>query len=93
MAHYLSQGDATIYGESGADELYVDGRAEGAGRNTMTGTNLNWNGGDGEDRVHMQFVSAGTTNLNLFGDSDGPNSVFLHCVEVSCNREWCSLPR
>lgn len=77
------QGDATVYGDGGEDELYVDGRAEGIGRNTLNGTDLNWNGGLGQDYLEMQLVGAGTTNLNLFGDGDGPNTVVLLSTEVA----------
>ena len=74
-------------------ELDASCTSPSSGTNTMDGTSLNWNGGDGEDRVDMQFVSAGTTNLNLFGDTQGSNSVVLRCAEVNCTRECYSLPR
>jgi len=77
------QGNATIYGNGGNDKLLVDGRGDGIGKNSMDGTSLNWHGGEGEDEVQMQFVSAGVTNLNLFGDNNGPNTVVLYSMSVA----------
>jgi hypothetical protein len=78
--------NATVLGGSGNDTLKIDGRGGqyALDKNTMDRTSLNWNGGGDEDRLEAFFVSAGNTNLNLFGDSDGPNYVTLNCADIAC---------
>jgi len=81
---YGLQGDATVYGENDNDELYVDGRPDGIGRNKLDGTHLKWNGGIGKDYLEVELVSAGITDLTLFGDNVGENSAVVNCREVVC---------
>jgi len=77
---------ATVLGGSGNDTLKIDGRDGGSARvkNTMDGTSLNWNGGLGKDMLETYFVSAGNSNLTLFGDSKGPNYVTIKCADIAC---------
>lgn len=80
-------GNGTVLGGSGVDLLQLDARGgEDPDRmNTMDGSHLNWNGGEGNDLLDMYFVSAGTTNLNIIGDSDGVNQVVARCINIVCN--------
>ena len=82
------QGDTTIYGGKGNDTARVDGRDPNDDtRNTFNGTTLRWNGGEGADLLEAYFVSSGTTNLDLFGDSGSdllPNFVTLNCGDFAC---------
>jgi hypothetical protein len=78
--------NATILGGSGNDTLKIDGRSGQYPlvKNSIDGSSLNWNGGSDTDRLEAYFVSAGNTNLNLFGDNDGPNYVTLNCADIAC---------
>ena len=79
-------GNGTIFGRAGRDLLLLDARSNDTSRsNTMDGSNLNWDGGEGDDLVEMYFVSSGTTNLNIFGDSMGINQVIARCLDIICN--------
>ena len=74
-----------VYGDGGADVLTVDGRGDpnnnSTAINTLDGSKLRWNGGNGADTLTHHFTSAGTSDLDIFGDNDGPNSVFLKCSD------------
>ena len=84
--NYLD-GNGTVLGGLGEDLLQLDARGgEDPDRmNTMDGSHLNWNGGEGADLLDMYFVSSGTTNLNIFGDSEGVNQVVARCIDLVCN--------
>lgn len=56
-------------------------------RNTLDGTTLRWNGGNGGDLLKAFFVSAGTSRLDMFGDDANdlrPNQAILHCADIAC---------
>lgn len=78
--------NGTVLGGSGNDTLTIDGQdyASSILGNLMDGSTLNWNGGDGEDLVKINFASAGNTDLNLFGDSSMKNYMELNCPDVAC---------
>ena len=79
------RGDGTVLGGDGNDYLEVDARdSNDESVNTMDGTTLIWNGGNGNDELQMYFVSAGTTNLNVFGDGLGTNKANIDCSDVAC---------
>jgi hypothetical protein len=75
-----------VLGGTGNDRLLLDGRDPNSTiiRNTMNGTRIDWNGGEGDDMVEMYFVSAGSTNLNIIGDADGTNEVIANCADLPC---------
>ena len=50
----------------------------------MYNSHIDWSGGQGNDKVEMYFVSAGTTNLNIANDKHGNNEVFVSCADWSC---------
>ena len=79
-------GNGTVPGGPGNDRLLFDGRdftREGH-TNTMYNSHINWSGGQGNDKVEMYFVSAGTTNLNIANDKHGNNEVVVSCADWSC---------
>jgi hypothetical protein len=81
------RGNGTIFGGPGNDKLFLDGRDTSFGyelHNTFDGTSLDWNGGEGDDTVELYFVSAGMTNLNIVGDSDGVNTMTARCTDLAC---------
>ena len=69
----------TVLGGAGNDMLVFDAR----GNNTMDGSYLDWNGGEGDDTVDLYFHTAGTSNLNIFGD-DGSDQVIARCPDEAC---------
>ena len=75
--------DATIYGNSGNDELFLDARGPN-GTNIMDGSTLDWNGGADDDNLEMYFVSSGTTDLNVVGDNMGVNQLITRCSDEAC---------
>lgn len=80
-------GNGTVLGGPGDDLLLLDGRDPDSldePRNTMDGSHLDWDGGEGDDTVEMFFVSAGTTNLNIVGDNLDVNQVILRCADWAC---------
>jgi hypothetical protein len=85
--------NVTILGGAGSDTLLLDGRESediedpSLAINTMDGTSIYWNGGDGVDNLEMYFVSAGTTSIELFGDNNietGENFMTLQCADIAC---------
>ena len=82
----LFQGTATVLGGTGDDLLLLDARGTHYGEsNTMRDSNLDWNGGEGNDMVEMYFVSEGNSNLNIVGDNMGINRVIARCIDLVCN--------
>lgn len=71
-------GNGTVLGGIGDDTLKLDARGSSTSpTNTMDGSHLNWNGGEGSDIVEIYFVPVGTMNLILYNmKSDG---VFGRC--------------
>lgn len=83
--NHLEDGNGTVLGGDGDDLLLLDARGDSDRLNTMDGSHLDWNGGEGDDMVEMYFVSSGTTNLNIFGDNSGVNQVKARCIDEICN--------
>lgn len=83
---YALGGDAYVFGGNGTDVLKLDARDPNSEEphNTMDGSTLSWNGGHGDDRVEMYFVSEGTTNLNITGDKYDVNQLIARCSDDAC---------
>eukprot|EP00956_Cyclotella_meneghiniana_P012599 scaffold17905_cov106-Cyclotella_meneghiniana.AAC.2 len=77
--NYLG-GNGTVLGGAGDDLLLLDARGNaGDPANTMDGSHLDWNGGDGEDRVEMYFVASGMIDLNFYNMDI--NQVIAKCTD------------
>jgi hypothetical protein len=84
--HNLFEGNATVFGRSGDDLLLLDARGlHFEYPSTMHMSKLDWNGGEGNDKVEMYFISEGTSNLNIVGDAVGQNQVVARCIDEICN--------
>ena len=82
----LFEGNGTVLGGTGDDLLLLDARGIHFGEtNTFRGSNLDWDGGEGNDMVEMYFISSGSSNLNIVGDNSGMNQVIARCIDVICN--------
>eukprot|EP00956_Cyclotella_meneghiniana_P044528 scaffold321642_cov83-Cyclotella_meneghiniana.AAC.1 len=78
-------GNGTVLGGLGKDLLLLDARGSlGEPANTMDGSHIDWNGGEGDDSIEMYFVSAGITTLNIVGDNMGVNQVTARCSDEDC---------
>ena len=77
-----------IYGEADNDTMVVDG-SEGntaLAVNTLDTGTIRWSGGDDKDLIRVVLTSSGTgeTNVDLFDDLDGVNSLEIDCVDFAC---------
>jgi hypothetical protein len=73
-------GNGTILGGSGNDKLLLDARGDSGGpMNTMDGSHIVFNGGDGDDRIELYYVSVGTMNLLLY--NIGAEGLFGRCSD------------
>lgn len=81
---------AEIFGEHGNDVLWVDGTfgsQEDAEfpTNALDLTRIRWSGGDDDDTINAVFASNGTSNIDLFDDTDGVNLLNIACTDFVCN--------
>jgi hypothetical protein len=80
---------ATVYGEDGNDDLFVDGSDPtilDEPVNKFDNGRVRWSGGLGNDTLTAVLTSSGTSNIDLFNDAaDGEvNEVFLSCTNFPC---------
>jgi len=73
-----------VYGQNGNDTLTVDGRTSAEG-NLFDKTRLRWSGGMNDDKLLVNFTSFGTSNLDIFGDKNGTNTLTIDCPDLSCS--------
>ena len=77
---------ANVYGNEGNDKLFVDGTAGllDVAVNTFDTSTLRWSGGPGNDTLNTVFTSNGTSNLDIFDDLLGTNTLNINCSDFSC---------
>jgi len=85
---FYGMGDNTtseIYGEVGNDVLWVDGTGNASIlSNTFDNTTIRWSGGKDNDTINTVFASTGTSNIDLFDDIHGSNSLNIQCANFAC---------
>ena len=82
----LFESNGTVLGGAGNDLLLLDGRGLHFGYpNTFHRSNLDWNGGEGDDMVEMWFVGHGISNLNFVDDTSGTNQAIARCIDEICD--------
>lgn len=74
-----------IYGEAGDDVLWVDGTGNSSTlSNTLDLTTIRWSGGNDSDTINAVFASTGTSNIDLFNDTEGINILNIDCADFAC---------
>ena len=67
--------------------LWIDGTFLGNSSilsNTLDLSTLRWSGGNDDDTINAVFASTGTSNIDLFDDTDGSNTLNIECADFAC---------
>lgn len=77
---------AVVYGDIGNDELVVDGTGNSSIlSNALDSNTIEWSGGNGDDAIYAVFASTGSSNIDLFDDTEGVNTLDIQCANFSTN--------
>jgi len=78
-----SKTKTVIYGGIGNDRLLVNGTTlnNSFTENFLSGSYLQWHGGEGNDTANVQLNYKGDFDMDVFGDRSGFNTLLLYCMD------------